>query len=286
MVGALIVSTEVTDDVVVREDEAEPVKRVLPEHELENLTVVAGGVVRDYDELLTNMLGHTGSVLEELPPDSTARYSLEQIETAALTATELTEQLQDYAETDLPNPRLLDLGRLVDEMAHDLEMAVHPDALLQKQTADAPLPIRADAGQLRQLVVSLVRNASEALAAQEGIVTVTTGAVEASRADLSSCYLGEELPEGSYAYLEVSDTGEGMDPETLAKAFVPFFTTKIEGGGLGLARVVGTVRRHHGAIKMKSTPLHGTSVRVLFPQHGLREVTVIEDKGRSWSNVE
>jgi PAS domain S-box-containing protein len=286
MVGALIVSTEVTDDVVMREDEAEPVKRVLPEHELENLTVVAGGVVRDYDELLTNMLGHTGSVLEELPPDSTARYSLEQIETAALTATELTEQLQDYAETDLPNPRLLDLGRLVDEMAHDLEMAVHPDALLQKQTADAPLPIRADAGQLRQLVVSLVRNASEALAAQEGIVTVTTGAVEASRADLSSCYLGEELPEGSYAYLEVSDTGEGMDQETLAKAFVPFFTTKTEGGGLGLARVVGTVRRHHGAIEMKSTPLHGTSVRVLFPQHGLREVTVIEEKGRSRSNVE
>jgi signal transduction histidine kinase len=286
MVGALIVSTEVTDSLEVRKEEAEPVKGALPEYELENLTVIAGGVVRDYDELLTNMLGHAGSVLEDLPPDSTARYSLEQIETAALTATELTEQLQDYADTDLLNPRLLDLGRLVDEMAHELEMAVHTDALLQKQTSDVALPIRADAGQLRQLVVNLVRNASEALAAKEGIVTVATGAVEASRADLSRCYLGEDLPEGSYAYLEVTDTGQGMDEETLARAFVPFFTTKTGGGGLGLARVVGTVRRHRGAMKIKSTPLHGTSVRVLFPQHGLREVTVIEDKGRSWSNVE
>ena len=286
VVAAMIIFTETSDSKDSDEEQLRLSRHVQPEHEMENLAVVAGGVAREYDELLTDVLGHVGSVLEELPPDSSVRYSVEQIESAALRATELTNQVQAYSGEDLPNSRLLDLSRLVEEMTHALEMTVPPSAILEKRGSDISLAIRADADQIRQLVMSLVTNASEALADHEGIITVATGTMEASCEYLSGCLLGEGLPEASYVYLEVSDTGKGMEEETLARVFVPFYTTKATSAGLGLATVVGAVRRHNGAIRAKSTPHQGTSIRVLFPQHGMLEEASIAGQGRSRSKPE
>jgi PAS domain S-box-containing protein len=286
MVAAIVLSSEVTEEIEPEKEEAEASKQDQNEHEAESLTVVTGGVVRGYDRLLTDVLGLVGSVLEDLPPGSSARYAIEQIEVTALRATELTEQLQAYAEKELARARLIDLGSLVDEMTHALEQTVPPKVIFEKRTTGIELPIRADADQIRELILNLVQNASDALDEKQGIITLTIGTVEASREFLSSCFLGEGLPEGSYVYLEVADTGKGMDDDTLARVFIPFFTTHAGRRGLGLATVMATVRRHGGAIRLKSIPHQGTTVRVVLPHRGLREVASIEDHGRSWSKAD
>ena len=113
--------------------------------------------------------------------------------------------------------------------------------------------------------MNLIINASDAIGEKSGVITITTGAMECDRAYLSGLYLTEELPEGVYIYLEVSDTGSGMDEKTKKKIFDPFFPTKFSGRGLGLAAVLGILRGHKGAIKVYSELNRGTTFKVLLP---------------------
>jgi two-component system cell cycle sensor histidine kinase/response regulator CckA len=129
---------------------------------------------------------------------------------------------------------------------------------------DTPL-IEGDAIQLRQVVLNLVTNASEALGDDAGTIAVATGSVRVDRPYLAHYDLADELPEGLYAYLDVSDSGAGMDADTRARLFDPFFTTKFIGRGLGLSAVRGIVRGHGGAIRVQSESGRGTSVKLLFP---------------------
>jgi len=119
--------------------------------------------------------------------------------------------------------------------------------------------------QVRQIIMNLVINASEAIGESSGVITMSTGLMECTREYLSESYLQDELPDGSYVYLEVDDTGCGMSEEVRSRIFEPFFSTKFTGRGLGLAAVLGIVRGHRGAIKVSSDPGWGTCVRVLFP---------------------
>jgi CheY-like chemotaxis protein len=116
--------------------------------------------------------------------------------------------------------------------------------------------------------MNLVVNASDAMEDSGGVVVIETGLVDADREYLAGSLLSEELAEGPYAFLEVSDTGCGMDDATRDRIFDPFFTTKFAGRGLGLAAVLGIVRGHGGAIRLASEPGRGTSIRVLFPAAG------------------
>ncbi len=125
--------------------------------------------------------------------------------------------------------------------------------------------IAADPVQLRQVIRHLVTNASEAIGEDDGVITIRTGTKWASRKYLATTYLGDDAPQGKYVFLEVKDTGCGMDPETKARIFDPFFTTKFTGSGLGLAAVMGIVRAHGGIIRVNSVPDQGTSVLTLFP---------------------
>ena len=126
----------------------------------------------------------------------------------------------------------------------------------------------ADVTQLQQMLMSLVVNAGEALGETPGIITISTGVVQAGRADFAAAHLAPELPEGEYVFLEISDTGSGISPETRAKIFDPFFSTKFTGRGLGLAAVLGIVRGHRGAIRVTSQPGAGSTFRVLLPSTG------------------
>jgi signal transduction histidine kinase len=123
----------------------------------------------------------------------------------------------------------------------------------------------ADATQIRQVVMNLIINASEAIGDKPGTIALSTGMVKAESADLAQTYLAPDLPAGEYVFLEVTDTGCGMDAATKARIFDPFFTTKFTGRGLGLAAVLGIVRGHRGAIKVDSTPGHGTTFVLLLP---------------------
>ena len=159
----------------------------------------------------------------------------------------------------------IDLNRLVEEMGHMLEVSISKKAVLRYNLAQ-PLPaVEADATQIRQIIMNLVINASEAIGDKSGVIAITTGCLECDEAYLQDVWLTDPIPTGLYVFLEVADTGCGMDEETLAKIFDPFFTTKFTGRGLGMAAVLGIVRGHKGAIKVYSEPGKGSTFKVLLP---------------------
>jgi CheY-like chemotaxis protein len=126
-------------------------------------------------------------------------------------------------------------------------------------------PVEVDGSQIRQIVMNLVTNAADAIGNAAGRIAITSGVMQADRDYLAQTYLAPDLPEGSYVFLEVSDTGTGMSPEVRKKIFDPFFTTKFAGRGLGLAAVLGIVRAHRGALKVYSEPGRGSTLRLLLP---------------------
>ena len=138
-----------------------------------------------------------------------------------------------------------------------------------------------DATQLRQVIMNLVINASEAIGDKSGFIAVNTGLTRADRNYLAGAYFAGELPEGDYISLEISDNGGGMTPEVLEKIFDPFFTTKFTGRGLGLAAVLGIVRGHRGALKVFSEQGWGTTFKILFPC----EAGVAEEVGRATQDL-
>jgi len=125
--------------------------------------------------------------------------------------------------------------------------------------------VEADAAQLQQVIMNLVINASDAIGDKSGVISIDTGIMHADKNYLEASCLDDELPAGRYVFLEVSDTGCGMDKQTQAKIFEPFFTTKFTGHGLGMSAVLGIVRGHHGTMKLYSEPGRGTTFKVLLP---------------------
>jgi len=232
---------------------------------LESLGVLAGGIAHDFNNLLTGMLGSASLALMDMAPESPAFASVEQIETSAQRAAELVNQMLAYSGKGKFVVGPLDLSKLVEEMAHLLETVVAKGVVLKCNLAGNLPPIQGDAVQIRQVVMNLITNASDAIGDKSGVVSLTTGVMQMDRDYLAGTYVHDELPDGYYDYVAVSDTGIGMDEETQAKIFDPFFTTKFTGRGLGLAAALGIVRGHKGALRLYSEPGRGTTFKVLFP---------------------
>ena len=232
---------------------------------LESLGILAGGIAHDFNNLLTGVLGNASLALRRLSPGSPARDRVQQIEKAALRAADLTNQLLAYSGKGRFVVTPLDLSNLVEEMTHLLSTTLSKDAVLDHDLARNLPAIEADATQVRQIIMNLITNASEALEDKNGTIMLSTGVMDPGKqlpGDISS---NEDLRQGPYVYLDVTDTGVGMDEETKEKMFDPFFTTKFAGRGLGLAAVLGIVRGHDGAIQVDSRRGGGTTIRVLFP---------------------
>jgi len=259
---------EIIERELAEEERRKVQVKLLHAQKLESLGVLSGGIAHDFNNLLVGILGNAGLALLELPPDSPARATLNDIETAALRAAELTRQLLAYAGKGQFVVGPVNLSLLVEEMANLLATAVSKNARLDLQLEGAIPPVEADATQLRQVVMNLITNASEAIGTASGTITVRTGMMDADRAWLADAQLGAGLPAGPYAFVEVQDDGHGMHPATQARIFDPFFTTKFTGRGLGLAAVLGIVRAHHGAIRVTSAPGRGTTIRIVFPAGG------------------
>ncbi len=232
---------------------------------LESLGVLAGGIAHDFNNLLLGVLGHAGLARMELADDSPIQARLAQIELTAQRAAELTNQMLAYSGKGRFVIQPVDLSHLVDEMAHLLHSVISKKAELRFDFADALPAVNGDVSQVRQIVMNLITNASDALGEQNGSITIRTGLIGVDPQYLADTYVNESLPEGPYVFVEVSDTGCGMDAATRARIFDPFFTTKFTGRGLGLAAVLGIVRGHHGAIKVYSEPGMGTTFKVLLP---------------------
>jgi len=250
-----------------REEEEKQLLQAKIQHaqKLESLGVLAGGIAHDFNNLLMAILGNADLALDTMSPEAPGREYVDKIEKAAQNAAGLTNQMLAYSGRGRFLIQTLQLNRLVSEMAHLLETVISKKANLQFDFAENLPHVEADASQIRQIVMNLITNGSEALADKAGTLKIATGTVEADRSYLSRCYLGEELPEGTYVALEVSDTGCGMDKDTQRRIFDPFFTTKFTGRGLGLAAALGIVRGHNGTINVYSEPGMGTTIKVLFP---------------------
>ncbi len=262
------IAEDVTDKKAEEEERQALQEKIQHSQKLESLGVLAGGIAHEFNNLLMAILGNTDLALETMAPEATGREFVEKIGTTAQRAAGLTNQMLAYSGKGRFLIQPIQLDKLVGEMAHLLETVISKKASLQFHfPADLPI-VEADASQIRQIVMNLITNASEALEGESGTLRISTGVVEADRAYLDCCYLGDEVSEGSYVFLEVSDTGCGMDQDTCQKIFDPFFTTKFTGRGLGLAAVLGIVRGHDGTVKVYSEKGKGSSFKVLLPSSG------------------
>ena len=240
-------------------------KQLLHTQKLESLGVLAGGIAHDFNNLLMAIMGNADLALMRLNPESPVVDNLKRIEEASARAADLAKQMLAYSGKGKFVVEHLDLSRLVEEMLHILEVSISKKAILRLNLT-RPLPtVEADATQLRQIIMNLVINASEAIGDKSGVIAITSGCMDCDQNSLKDVWVDENLTGGLYVYLEIVDTGCGMDNETLSKLFDPFFTTKFTGRGLGMAAVLGIVRGHKGAIKVHSEQGKGTSFKVLFP---------------------
>ena len=239
--------------------------QMLHVQKLESLGVLAGGIAHDFNNILMVVLGNADLALMRVPTTSPACENLLQIEQAASRAADLARQMLAYSGKGKFVIENLDLSRLVREMGQMLEVSISKKVQLRYEFATGLPPVSGDATQLRQVILNLVINASEAIGDGNGMIVIATKSLHCDRAYLSESWIDDRLPEGEYLVLEVSDNGCGIDHDIIPKIFDPFFTTKFTGRGLGMAAVLGIVRAHRGAIKVYSEKGRGSTFRLLLP---------------------
>ena len=232
---------------------------------LESLGVLAGGIAHDFNNILTAIMGNAGLASSKLPQTSQVHGYIERITQASQKATDLCKQMLAYSGKGKFIIKPILLSEIVEDMSQLLQVTIAKNIVLRLNLSKQIPAIDADITQMQQIIMNLVINASEAIGKNSGAISVSTGVMRVDAQYLSSTFVDENLKEGQYVYLEVSDTGCGMSPEVQSKIFEPFFTTKFTGRGLGMAAILGIVRGHGGAIKAYSEEGKGSSFKVLFP---------------------
>ncbi len=263
--GVIFTALDISDRKKAEKQSLELERHFLHLQKLESLGVLAGGIAHDFNNLLMAILGNADLALSDLPPASPVCENLLEIEKASHRAADLCKHMLAYSGRGRFVVQTTDLSTVIKEIKHMIQISVSKSAVIKYNLCENLPPIVADTSQIHQVVMNLVVNASEAIGNRSGVISISTGASECDRSCLSGTYLDENLPEGFYCFLEVSDTGCGMDHETEARLFDPFFSTKFTGRGLGMSAVLGIVRGHKGAIKVSSVPGKSTSIRIYFP---------------------
>ncbi len=274
--GEITAVLGVTRDITERrnaEAEREQTNSQLQEaKQLESLGVLAGGIAHDFNNLLTIISGNAELAQEILDEDHPVWAKLRPIREASRRAAELCRLLLAYAGKGRLEVRPVDLSLAVRDLEGLLLASLQPKVELHYELAESLPWVEADPAHIRQIILNVVVNAGEALETLPGRVTVRTYAADLSVSELRRCTLTPEtLLPGPFAVLEVTDTGCGMDEDTQRRAFEPFFSTKFTGRGLGLAAVLGIVRRAQGAVHIDSAPGRGTRLRIYLPGEELSE---------------
>lgn len=268
------VTREITERKLAEADQLRMEAQVLKTQKLESLGLLAGGIAHDFNNLLMVILGSADLANCDIPAGSPIKPRIEDITTVAKRAAELCNQMLAYAGKGSFVIESTNLADVVTDMTPILKVAVSKNAHLNfKLSTDVPV-IEADRTQLRQIIMNLVINASEAQGDRSGDIVITTGCVDYDLTHVQDPELHGTIPEGRYVFLEVSDTGCGISDDTMRRIFDPFFTTKFTGRGLGLAAVLGIVRSHKGALRVHSIVGKGTTFTALFPVSKLKAVNV------------
>ena len=254
-----------TDEVQLDEERMRLEQQMQQAQKLESLGVLAGGIAHDFNNLLVGILGNASLAMMDASPTGLVHELLSEIESAGQRAADLTRQLLAYAGKGRFIVEPLALSSLVEEMLTLVRSSMNRKAELHLELLHDLPAIAADATQLRQIVMNLLTNASDALEDHPGTIMLRTGVEDVDATYRATVLDGAPLEEGRYVFLEVSDTGVGMTADTVRRIFDPFFTTKFTGRGLGLAATRGIMQGHRGAIKVYSEMGKGTTFKLFFP---------------------
>jgi signal transduction histidine kinase len=263
VIGANSIARDITERRLAEKEKTELEDQLRQSQKLEAIGQLAGGVAHDFNNLLTAILGHAQLALLRMTKDNLAYHDLQEIEDAANRAADLTQQLLAFSRKQLLQPKALDINQTLSGMNKMLRILIREDIQLEARSELHLWPIMADPGQMEQVIVNLVVNASDAMPAG-GKITIETSNIALGD---DSPHGAEDMKPGPFVMLSVTDTGHGMSEETRNHIFEPFYTTKPEGEGtgLGLATVHGIVKQHGGDILIESEEGLGTTFRMYFP---------------------
>ncbi len=237
--------------------------KMLEAQKLESLGVLAGGIAHDFNNLLTVIMGNAS--LARITNGTASAEALEHIETAANRAADLCRQMLSYAGKSRFSLEKHNLNSLIEDTTHLFKTSIAKNAALHFALSSEALFVEIDASQIRQVIMNLVINASDAIGTAPGNIRVRSSVATITPEQLRDARIGQERPPGDYILLEVEDDGCGMSAETITRIFDPFFTTKFTGRGLGLAAVLGIVRAHRGAFFVRSVLGKGTTFTLALP---------------------
>lgn len=280
--GTVLVLRDITKQIQACEEQKQLEQRNRQAEKFESLNIMAGSIAHNFNNLLMGVLGNLHLAADDLSPDSPIRKSIDSATEAARRAAKLSSQMLTYVGQRHYSLKTIDLTRLMENIINLLTTAVPDKIRLELKLAAQPLNIQGDPGQIRQVIMSVVTNAAEAIQHDNGQITISSGVVYCVKVCFQPSGFDDDLSPGNYIFLEITDTGSGMDEETLSRIFDPFFTTKFTGRGLGLAAVLGIVRAHKGAVQIKSKPNQGTSFRLYLPETPVKDTKSPKDVLESW----
>lgn len=235
-----------------------------PQGSAESNQLWSTGVLHDFNNLLAIILSHSSIALNKLATDHPAHNYVERVVRATKRAADISSQLLTDVTRQWGEPTLFQLNQVIEETVALLETKLGPQVCIKLQLKENLLPIMANMTQMHQIVMNLILNAAEAIEPQPGRITITTGQFAITP---RQPFPGHGLGPGSYIYLQVADTGVGMDQARINRIFEPQFTTKPTGHGIGLTATLAIIQAHHGGIRAFSAPGRGTVFQVFLPAH-------------------
>jgi two-component system, cell cycle sensor histidine kinase and response regulator CckA len=232
---------------------------------LESLGTMAGGIAHDFNNLLTPILGYADLACLQSSPESAILSYIKEMRKSACKAAKLTEQILLFAGSSKNSAIVSDLSKLVSEVKDYVKNSIPREITLEYNLTDNVPRVRIDHKQLKHALMNLITNGVEAIGPGPGKIICRTGRMNITEQYLKESFSIDDTATGLYSYIEVQDTGDGMDNTIKSMAFEPFYTTKFQGRGLGLSAVLEIVCRHQGIVSLANSKDKGTTVRLLFP---------------------
>lgn len=271
---------------LAEEQRAKMEESILKAQKLESLGVLAGGIAHDFNNLLTAILGASELALEDLEKDSPVWELVKEIDDCAKRAADLSRQMLAYSGKGQFVIEVIDLNKILKDVIKLAQSSISKKVEIEYRLADNLPFLEVDLTQIRQVIMNIITNAAEAIGEKTGVISVSTYLKQCDPdCFCRSSFSSEKIPPGMYVYMEISDTGCGMDNNTVDKLFDPFFTTKFVGRGLGMSAVLGIIRGHRGAILVDSQPGMGAKFTVILPftqKPEAEKVPSKEDPSSAW----
>ncbi len=251
-----------TEDITVKKRLEAQIRRA---QKLESLGILAGGIAHDFNNILMAIIGNASMGLSEVESNSPLYELFEDILESSEQAAKLSQKMLAFSGKGRFVIENYNLNSVILEERNLFENSISESVKIEYNLSPIVPSVELDSNQFRQLMMNLIINASEAIGDKEGKITLTTGISDFDEEYITRIYNSPNLKAGTYVFVEVHDTGEGMDQETIDKIFDPFYTTKFTGRGLGLSVVDGIVRGHNGVIRVFSEKNIGTTFNILIP---------------------